>query len=144
MSTCLQYLPGTHLWLTLPSHILISFIPVLGGKPDDITVLLSIVAEYTDWLATLATPAFPLSPTFPCHVCWSCWQDHVSLPLISVTMMDDAWPMFETHWDPCWEPLLSSTSRDLLVTAKRSEVTAPFSRRFSKPFTCQKQLKFWK
>lgn len=27
------------------------FIFIVGGKPDDITVLLSIVAEYTDWLA---------------------------------------------------------------------------------------------
>lgn len=77
-------LPGPQLWLILPTHILISSICVLGGKPDDITVLLSIVAEYTDWLATLATPAFPCHPSFPCHVCWSCWQDHISLPLISV------------------------------------------------------------
>lgn len=67
--------------------------------------------------------------TFLCH--WSQWP------------MTDAWPMFETHCDPCWEPLLSSTSPDLLVTAKRSEVTASLSWRFSKPFTFQKQLKFW-
>lgn len=34
--------------MTVPSGTLINFICVSGGKPDDITVLLSIVAEYTD------------------------------------------------------------------------------------------------
>lgn len=35
------------------SHILACFSRPAGGKPDDITVLLSIVAEYTDWTCVL-------------------------------------------------------------------------------------------
>lgn len=38
---CITYLPDL--------HILACFSWPAGGKPDDITVLLSIVAEYTDW-----------------------------------------------------------------------------------------------
>lgn len=42
------------------------FIFIVGGKPDDITVLLSIVAEYTDWLAWVSTPASPfIVPSSP-------------------------------------------------------------------------------
>lgn len=60
------------------------FIFIVGGKPDDI-VLLSIVAEYTDWLAWSVDSCLPSSSQIlPCRVCWSCWQDHVSLPLISM------------------------------------------------------------
>ena len=85
------------------------FIFIVGGKPDDITVLLSIVAEYTDWLASVSAPASPSSSQIlPCRVCWSCWHDHVSLPLIS--MASDVNLCLSL-----WDPLLRTTTVILLL-----------------------------